>query len=339
MKNIILPIDTKSLYMNIYNDNSRGHTCTVATPIKQGNSINMELINIYSLPYQIDINKFPNIAEILSKSSKSLVRISNVFIFDKIKVNNEVVVTDSKFCMFIKEEVDPLKSQFGRLKLHYPFNLKIDELGVNNRRIMLEISNMLNNYAFIVKQFEFNEENNFLNFNSQIIGYNGIPYSKVFINNKGVGNKFSEISMAETDCYDREIVYLRKKYGDIVSPDNFLSYYSKMKDYGFELIKNKLESEGCTDIERVSNLYPYSLYDIQFYKFNHLYYGIIKLTLGNKEYFDLTSEKYKFINTFSNSSIFLITSLFDKNNIKEINSVNLETMKLSMNSIRFIGEN
>lgn len=38
MNKIYLHIDTKSLYMNIKNDNKTGHTATVATPIKQGNT-------------------------------------------------------------------------------------------------------------------------------------------------------------------------------------------------------------------------------------------------------------------------------------------------------------
>lgn len=54
MQKIILPIDTKSFYFNIKNDNATGHTATVATPIKQGNSINEKLIQVYKIPMQID---------------------------------------------------------------------------------------------------------------------------------------------------------------------------------------------------------------------------------------------------------------------------------------------
>ena len=54
MHKIFLPIDTKSLYCNIFNDNLKGHTCTVATPIKQGNAINEELLGLYKIPKQID---------------------------------------------------------------------------------------------------------------------------------------------------------------------------------------------------------------------------------------------------------------------------------------------
>ena len=50
---IRLPIDIKSLYMNIKNDNKTGHTATVATPLKQGASIHEELARIVDIPENI----------------------------------------------------------------------------------------------------------------------------------------------------------------------------------------------------------------------------------------------------------------------------------------------
>ena len=60
MQKIILPIDTKSLYFNIKNDNESGHTATVATAIKQGNSINSNLYQIFTIPNQIDFQSVPD---------------------------------------------------------------------------------------------------------------------------------------------------------------------------------------------------------------------------------------------------------------------------------------
>ena len=54
MSIIRLPIDTKSLYFNIKNDNETGHTATVATPLKQGASLHTELAEIYKIPENID---------------------------------------------------------------------------------------------------------------------------------------------------------------------------------------------------------------------------------------------------------------------------------------------
>ena len=54
MSIIRLPIDTKSLYFNIKNDNKTGHTATVATPLKQGASIRRELSQITQIPENIN---------------------------------------------------------------------------------------------------------------------------------------------------------------------------------------------------------------------------------------------------------------------------------------------
>ena len=53
MSIIRLPIDTKSLYFNIKNDNESGHTATVATPLKQGSSLHLELAEVYKIPENI----------------------------------------------------------------------------------------------------------------------------------------------------------------------------------------------------------------------------------------------------------------------------------------------
>ena len=87
MHKIILPIDTKSLYYNVLNDNIKGHTCTVATPIKQGKSINPLLREVYRIPEQIDFEKHEDLIKELTKNSKSIVKINNVFVFEKLKVN------------------------------------------------------------------------------------------------------------------------------------------------------------------------------------------------------------------------------------------------------------
>ena len=47
---IRLPIDIKSLYLNIKNDNESGHTATVATPLKQYGSVHEELLPIFDIP-------------------------------------------------------------------------------------------------------------------------------------------------------------------------------------------------------------------------------------------------------------------------------------------------
>ena len=50
---IRLPIDVKSLYYNIKNDNETGHTATVSTPIRNGSSVDEELVKIFCIPENI----------------------------------------------------------------------------------------------------------------------------------------------------------------------------------------------------------------------------------------------------------------------------------------------
>lgn len=102
---ITLPIDTKSLYYNIFNDNEHGHTCTVATPIKQGNSLRKELNEIFKIPKQIDFLKEDTLLKDLIKNSKSIVKINNVFVFDKIKVNNEKLILLPLFACMSKKKL------------------------------------------------------------------------------------------------------------------------------------------------------------------------------------------------------------------------------------------
>ena len=86
--------------------------------------------------------------------------------------------------MYIREETAPNNVHFGRQKLHYPTSLVFEDLDVyiNNRSVVKAISEELCNYAFLVEAFEDD---------ATIVGENGIPYSKVFVNRRGVGNKFT----------------------------------------------------------------------------------------------------------------------------------------------------
>ena len=55
---------------------------------------------------------------------------------------------------------------------------------------------------YIIEAFEYNTESRVLNFDATIVGSNLVPYSKVFVNRRGVGNKFSKMLVGESDNYD-----------------------------------------------------------------------------------------------------------------------------------------
>ena len=78
---IRLPIDIKSLYANIKNDNQTGHTATVATPLRQGASVHEELAQIVSIPESISSETKGELAtQILSKSRAEAI-IPKIFVF------------------------------------------------------------------------------------------------------------------------------------------------------------------------------------------------------------------------------------------------------------------
>lgn len=294
MSKIILPIDTKSLYQNILNDNLSGHTATVATPLKQGNSYNNELGKLLEIKEkEIDFQEKPELINEMLKNSKSKNIIKKVFVFDKVAVNGEVLNNKCNYCIYIKEEVDPSKAQYGRLKVHYPINLKYEDvdLTINNKEIINLISDALNNYAYLIKSFEYDTKEKILNFNALVVGENKIPYSKVFINEKGVGNKFNYIFNELTEDYDMEIIALRQAHGEVVNTNNFNDYVLRNKCKSISLITKQLKQIGATNIEDIGTNYPYSLYDIRYEMDGHVKYALIANTSTKIKYFNLSIKR------------------------------------------------
>ncbi len=333
---IILPIDTKSLYYNILNDNTKGHTCTVATPIKQGNSINPFLKEVYRIPEQVDFEKHDILINELTKNSKSIVKINNVFVFEKLKVNGTTFNVDANYCIYIKEEIDKSRAQFGRIKLHYPLTIKYEPLNIDNRKVINAISDYLHGYAFIIESFEYSFEDRTLNFNVLLVGYSNIPYSKIFINNKGVGSKYNKIVKNHFDMYDAEIIALRKKYTDQVSTENFIEYIESGFNNSKQLIKEHLERVGATKIRDVSKEYPYSLFDFQYYINGTIHYAIVFSTYTKSTYFNLSSWQNHFINTFNNVSVYLVSDVGAKNSITQFVKEDLMNFSVTIDSVRFI---
>lgn len=336
MHKIKLPIDTKSLYYNINNDNLKGHTCTVATPIKQGKSVNEYLNEIFKIPKQIDYEQHENLVNELRKNSKSIVKISNVFVFDKIKVNNHLINCDASYCIYVKKEIDKSKVQFGRIKMHYPLSLKYEPLNIDNKKILNKISEHLMNYAFIIESFDYDFDDDSLTFNALVVGYNQIPYSKVFINNKGIGSKFNKDLKYLSDCYDYEIVSLKKHYGNEVGTESFEVYMEKAKEESFSIVNQYLLSEGAYDIRFTSNEYPYCIYDVQYYLNGIINYGIIRSTYTKQIYADLSAETNRFINLFKNTNLFVISEVIFNNTLNTFDNKELEGFSTKINSIRLI---
>lgn len=339
---IQLPISKKSLYSNIYNDNKIGHTATVSTVIKQGKSINTKLSQVYRIPKQIDFKKKYNLIDKLLRKSKAITRINNVFVFSDIAVNGKKIDTKYQFCFFTKEETDKTKVQYGRIKLHYPITLKYEDedLLINNRKVLRDISKALNDYAFIVNSFDFDFETEILNFDCQIVGEPQILQSKVFIIGKGVGKTFNTNFFETFDNYDDEVQIIRKKVKKEVSPENYIELLKERKNHLIDnLLTNKLKSLGYNRIINVSKTYPYSLYDIESYYEGKKRFFIVKTTALNKKVFDLSLLKYTFFGKFKeNTSLILCTNAYDNPDIDVYAFENVERFNKKINSLRFYDE-
>ena len=334
MSIIKLPIDTKSLYFNIKNDNLNGHTATVASPLRKTLG-NQKLVDILKInEKEIDINTKKELISLLVKHSKTKVLIKNVFVFDKLSVNGKNL--DTKYCFgcYVKEEIDDSKVQFGRLKLHYPskFIYEDYDMVINNKMVYKSISDKLNNYAFIIRSFEYDTDKKILNFDALIVGENDIPYSKVFINEKGVGSKFNHIFNENADDYDREIIALRKQYGIEVNPYNYLDYFKKLREKASDLISNYLNKK----IENISIQFPYSLFDFCYDENGVKKYGILRVTATKNKYFNISFIQQLFLmNNSDESCVYLVYDIFDNPSINVYKYEDLSNLSMNINSIKY----
>ena len=334
MNKIVLPIDIKSLYFNIKNDNESGHTATVATPIKKHDG-NNKLEDIFLIKdHVVDISDKSDLIQLLVKHSKSKVLIKQLFVFKKISVNGRLVKTNYSFGCYIKEEIDESKVQFGRQKLHYPSKMiyEDEELNINNKQIYKEISKLLNDYAFLITSFEYYPETGILNFDALIVGENNIPYSKVFITEKGHGNKFNNIFNEEADDYDSEIMAMRKFYGAEVNPHNYLDVLKSVKKESIELINKNLDNS----LVLISDIYPYSLFDFYYFEGEIKKYGILRVTLTKNKYFNLSFIQQIFImKNAEDAKIFLISNAIENPAISIFCYEDLANLSMTINSIKY----
>lgn len=334
---IRLPIDVKSLYYNIKNDNETGHTATVSTPIRQGSSVDEELVKIFSIPENISYAAKECIIGKLLMKSRAEVKILNVFVFNKIFVNNQEVDGCPSFCLYVREETKKGYVHCGRQKLHYPSTLKYsdNDVEIDNKAVLTAISAKLHNYAFLINAFEYDTCKNTLNFDALIIGPRDIPYSKVFINKRGVGEKFTSIFSEEAESYDSEIIALRQKLGyQNVSPENFNSIAKNNQIKASTLVEEFITKKGAQYIRHITDEYLYALYDFEYMVNDIKYFAIVRFTATKLQYFNLPINKVRFCSDFSSQvSVILVCDIDGSPIIYEYSIKEMNQMSKSINSI------
>ena len=336
-----LPIDTKSLYLNIKNDNEAGHTATVATPLKQGASYKKDLGQILKIPEKIDPISREKLIEHIMAKSRAEVIIPKICLFKNISVNGEIINTKDYYCIYVREETSSENVHYGRQKVHYPMSLSFSDenICINNKNVIKQISEKLSNYAFLVNAFEYNTETEILNFDITIVGPENIPYSRVFINQRGAGSKYSKSfieSFAETfDNYDTEIVALRNFFGyENVDLYSYSDLISKCRVKAINLVNHHLQKNGFDNVRSISVDYPDSLYDIECQHESKKIFFIVYATSTKNKKVVMSIDKINFLNIFPNNvKIALVTNVFDDARIFIFSSKQYAETKKQIRSI------
>jgi hypothetical protein len=239
--------------------------------------------------------------------------------------------------MYIREETSPTNVHYGRQKLHYPPSLIFEDLDVNinNRIVSKAISEALCDYAFLVEAFEYDMDTGILNFDATIVGENDIPYSKVFINRRGVGNKFTLQFSENSNLYDSEIIALREAIGyDAVGPDNFNDVMDENSHKAQAIAIEYVNSLGGQNSRLLVDSYPYAIYDIAYKVGAETHYLLVKHTSTRSKYFSLPISKIRFLNDFSTSATLLLIT--DINGVPKLHTYSIgdiNRMSKSINSI------
>lgn len=334
-----IPINRKSLYFNIFNDNLKGHTATVSTPIKQGGSISETVSLLKKIPSGLTQYSKDNLTLKIVSKGDTKVSIPQIFVFNRFSVNGVVISADNSFCIYVREEIDPRNVHYGRQKLHYPLSLSYEDqyIQIDNKCIINKISEAVHDYAFIVDSFRYDTYTGNFNFDVILVGNNGVPYSKVFLNKRGTGNKlvtaFNEIS----DSYDFEIMSLRDSLGhDSIGPNNYYDVQIGIKKKAIGIVMDELIESGASSVRCVSDEYSNCLYDIEYYRNSVKYFVIVRYTATNVLYFNLSSRKIRFLNDFKENVIIAhVSDIINTGCLQWIDSKKLENMKRSVNSVMF----
>ncbi len=297
MEKFKFAIDTKSFFVGITNDTGGGHTATVSTNLKQGVTTKGELEYFLALKNEITIEGNDELINACSSRSKSLVKIIKCLFFREIYINGEKLNCDKEFAVYLKEEINPEAIQYGRIKLHYPltFSYSDYEHEIDNREVVLAIKKQIGGYAYIVNSFELYFDRARIDIDATIIGEDEIPYSKVFVDQKGVGNKFNKLFSEQSDSYDYEIMAVKRYVNKSITPKEYVEMLPSLEEKATKIAEEYLLSKGHQNINNVLSKYPYSPVDMEYYLNGLKYYIIIKTTATNIDYFFLSKYEWQLI--------------------------------------------
>lgn len=308
----------QSLFFNMASDLGPGHSPTVATNIMQKGALSPKISAILDFEnYYVD-SDYPDLTRILTKKARTTCAIKRIYIFKKITLNRTPIKTDSCFCMFVKEETDKSKEQFGRLSLHYPLSLKYEALNINNQEIINEIKNRTKGYAARVLSMDLDGDS--LNFNCIILGQKDSPLSLAFAS-QNHNKLWASLQMPYyMNHYYLEKTILQKRLDTAVDLEILykagIDAYQDVKLKAFEMFsKNKRDA---IDVSLTNPLCPYDI----FYRDSDgkAHYCIVKFSFSNQLIYTLSERQHFFMLAFPKSStIIFYQGWGDKTSTKILN--------------------
>lgn len=307
----------QSLFFNTTPDLGPGHSPTVATNIMQKGTLSPKISAILDFEYYVKDSDYPDLARDLVKKARTSCEIKRIFIFKNILVNGSPIKTDYYFCMFIKEETDKSKEQYGRLFLHYPLSLKFEALNINNQEVFNRIKNKLKGYAAKVISMNLDEDS--INFNCMIYGQTDSPIS-LTLSTKPNNQLWASLQMPfYLKYYYLEKTALQKRLTSSVDLETMykagIEAYQKVKSTSLQTI-----AKNEKDVTDVSSLNPLCPYDI-FYRDSEgkPHYCIVKFSFSNQLIYTLSEEQRLFMLAFPKTSVALFhQSWREKNVVKQL---------------------
>lgn len=313
-------IDEKSLFMGCTNDFTAGHTATVSSPINQSSNPKKwrnDILKLIDTNARLKDEAIPErLVSVCQSASKSENIIQDIFVFNNILLDGKPISIDAQFCMYIKKETAEFIKQLngkitenthlGRLKLHYPISLKYkaDGFNIDNAKILNEILSINKEYAYIVRGFEYNQNNNTLNIITSLIGPKNALLSTVFKVKKGVGKKLrTDIDSAivaniNIDKSDEDISY--DKYAKRQQTSRYNG--KKGEDFIFDVCCNEQNDAYHTSVD-----YPESPYDIEYVDENGVKkYVEVKSTQSSKINFRMSTYEYDFMEKYKEQYIMYV---------------------------------
>ena len=334
-----LPIDEHSLFFNIVDDNESPRPATVATTLFQGGKFDTSLRPVADYPRMVPDESFEAIAGVLLASSRINARILNVLAFDNIFVNHQPVESDSSFGMYLREETERERVQFGRIKLHYPLSFAYEDefVRIDNRRVLLAVSRTLHDFAFRVNAFECDPQRKTLDFDASILGSKDIPQSKAFWETSDNGGGASLFVAEASDVYDSEIIHLRQAFGaENVTPDTFSSLLCKWRNRAMQACRQKLSDLGARSIRNCSRANPFSLFDYEFVENGIKKYAIVVFTGGLRKQFVLPTTKTRFLRAFrEQASVMLVTNVGETPEVTVFDAERLDSTNRSVMALEY----